>query len=803
MKGLKSVFIVLVCLFSFAIPIIANENNVVNVPNGVAYQQDGVDYLPLRFISEALDADLKWYGSEKVAVMSTDVFADQFYLDTPYLSRVSLLDDDKIEYITLSNSSILLNGVSYVPSSYVTEKLNCTLNYIDVNKEDYKDYTVMVFMNGSDLESVGGAAVTDIHEMIDSNFNQDLVNVLVYTIGTTYWHDFDIPSDTNMIYKVTNDGLTPLANMGFKPVGDTTALTEFIDYSIDNFPANDYILTLWNHGAGPIDGFGSDENVQVFIYNDVYEIIKTDGYQYIQSILDADKMQEVDELFADESSNLILLQEIVGVDVVNQVIKETNAYEKIASTNELFGKQYLPIYGIKSAIDDSKLDTKLEILGFDACLMGSLEVANMFSDNANYLIASEELEPSGGWNYAWLGQVKKSSNTEEICQYIIDNFKYGYRNNALTLSAIDLSKIDKVMNRFDTFAKSLTSYIVNGDNFKAFSTASKIRNKSTSYGIVPELDMQGPDLIDLSEFVNYYRDILPAESRALLDAIDEAIIYNYATDDRDFSTGLSVYYPYTKNNTVAISEGGEYLKLGMPESYIKFLTHFTDTLNGNSLIESDLSNLQPVKNESGTYDLDIPKNDLQYILDSQLVILKVANDNTISIPLMRNGLFNSSDGSVQVKFDGTLGALNGYFATFIETDSFNGYTIYQTPAILNGEDVIIETRVSENGIGTIIGAIPEINPLSGVPNKGYLYIHPGDTVTLKNLEVNTEVLEQDYDINSQSNIFNETLGESFIVPEEGLVFSYIDVTDGSFLYTYEIRDVQKNEYITGFIEYTE
>ena len=44
--------------------------------------------------------------------------------------------------------------------------------------------TVMVYMIGSDLESSQGSATFDIDEILASNFDEDDVNVLLYTGGT-------------------------------------------------------------------------------------------------------------------------------------------------------------------------------------------------------------------------------------------------------------------------------------------------------------------------------------------------------------------------------------------------------------------------------------------------------------------------------------------------------------------------------------------------------------------------------------------------------------------------------------------
>src|SRR3546814_8050641 len=45
---------------------------------------------------------------------------------------------------------------------------------------------------------------------------------------------------------------------------------------------------------------------------------------------------------------------------------------------------------------------KLDLLGFDACLMATYEVASVLAPHADRMLASQELEPGHGWNYASL-----------------------------------------------------------------------------------------------------------------------------------------------------------------------------------------------------------------------------------------------------------------------------------------------------------------------------------------------------------------------------------------------------------------
>ena len=49
------------------------------------------------------------------------------------------------------------------------------------------------------------------------------------------------------------------------------------------------------------------------------------------------------------------------------------------------------------------------MIGFDACLMGQIEVFGSLYPYSNYMIASEEVIPGYGWSYAaWLAQVAQN-----------------------------------------------------------------------------------------------------------------------------------------------------------------------------------------------------------------------------------------------------------------------------------------------------------------------------------------------------------------------------------------------------------
>ena len=72
----------------------------------------------------------------------------------------------------------------------------------------------------------------------------------------------------------------------------------------------------------------------------------------------------------------------------------------------------LSIPEIVSSIEQIRQNTgidKFELIGFDACLMGQIEVFGSLYPYSNYMVASEEVIPGYGWSYAaWLEQLAQS-----------------------------------------------------------------------------------------------------------------------------------------------------------------------------------------------------------------------------------------------------------------------------------------------------------------------------------------------------------------------------------------------------------
>ncbi|MBQ6442459.1 MAG: hypothetical protein IJJ13_07720 [Lachnospiraceae bacterium] len=122
-----------------------------------------------------------------------------------------------------------------------------------------KSATVMVYMNGSDLETEEGSATDDLLEMIDSGVGKN-VNVIIQTMGTKEWQNNKISADTAQTWKVENEDLVLLRdNLGQLDCTSKKTLSEFIDFCSTSYPADRYLFLFWDHGGGPVYGFGVDE----------------------------------------------------------------------------------------------------------------------------------------------------------------------------------------------------------------------------------------------------------------------------------------------------------------------------------------------------------------------------------------------------------------------------------------------------------------------------------------------------------------------------------------------------------------
>lgn len=230
-------------------------------------------------------------------------------------------------------------------------------------------------------------------------------------------------------------------------------------------------------------------------------------------------------------------------------------------------KGYMTLAEIDKALEAGGV--KFDYIGFDACLMATVENAIMLNKHADYLIASEETEPGIGWFYTnFLNTVANNSSvsTLEIGKQIVDDFTSKCSTQTpgqkTTLSVVDLAELSNtVPGKLSEFSKSISQKITN----KEYAEVATARNNTREFATSSAIDQV--DLVHLAKNMN-------TDSGTLLgEAIKGAVKYNRTSSNMTNAYGLAIYFPYKRVSKVD-SAVNTYSAIGMDEDYARAIQQF-------------------------------------------------------------------------------------------------------------------------------------------------------------------------------------------------------------------------------------
>lgn len=329
-------------------------------------------------------------------------------------------------------------------------------------------------------------------------------------------------------------------DLGEANMGDGQSLVEFVQWSVQNFPADKYVLILSDHGMGWPGGW-SDPSHQRSGSSRVPMVSRLGNNIYLM---------ELDEA-------LRRSREAAGID-------------------------------------------KFEMVGMDACLMAQLEVMAALQPHARYAVASEETEPSLGWAYAsFLGDLVQNPDMDGarlsrliVSSYINDDQRitdpaaradflqggsplgglFGSQTSSaaqviaqmeknITISAIDLEKLPALMQSMNDFA-----YALQDEDQRLVAEA---RNYTQSYTSIFGREVP-PSYIDLGHFAvllanNTSNARVKGAATQLVGSLQDAVIAERHGSGKKGSTGLAIYFP---NSTLYSSP------LTGPQSYTAIANRF-------------------------------------------------------------------------------------------------------------------------------------------------------------------------------------------------------------------------------------
>lgn len=506
------------------------------------------------------------------------VFSNSMNKIIPMEKELLLKKDEEIKnnkkrFFKIAFIALILVIVSVLTFVYINRK------NIFYTKEGKR--TIMIYMIGSDLESKYLAATKDINEIIDSSIDYDDINIIVYTGGAKRWHNENISNDRQMLFEINKSGLTKLEEFNNKSMLESDNLLYLLNYGYENYDTEYYDLILWDHGAGPIYGYGYDE------YN------KNDS---------------------------------------------------------------MTISKIKDALNRSYFmgEEKLELIGFDACLMSSIEVASSLSTYANYMVASQEFEPGSGWNYKFLEEIDSKTSSIDLGKYIIDYFEDYYKNSdyekGISLSLLKLNKINNVIKYTDELFKEVDDNLV-----LDYSSISKTRSNSKSYGRIAN-DNYYYDLVDLNDLLNKMPDKYEKNINELKTALNDLVIYQKT--DLENTNGVSIFFPFENKKDIT-STIDKYKELDFSSSYYSFVKDFSNKLTGKRISNWDLTVNSLTSSGEGEVVLNINDEIINGYSNADYILFEKTKDG-LFIPV-----YNGSD----IVVEGNKMKTNVSKNTLVITDS--------------------------------------------------------------------------------------------------------------------------------------
>lgn len=198
---------------------------------------------------------------------------------------------------------------------------------------------------------------------------------------------------------------------------------------------------------------------------------------------------------------------------------------------------------IGEGLEEAGVD-KLALLGFDACLMATYEVASTMAPHADRMLASQELEPGHGWDYSALEAAYRGANVDELGSALIE----GFRNQALasgteneiTLSLVDLQNFAAVDDAVASFAAALTERVAD-----VAPTVGRTLAQTLGFGSNPDprYDTHMKDLGILAGEISVDALDVADEADAVVRAVNDVIVAKIDGQATRGATGLSIYFP--------------------------------------------------------------------------------------------------------------------------------------------------------------------------------------------------------------------------------------------------------------------
>ena len=188
----------------------------------------------------------------------------------------------------------------------------------------------------------------------------------------------------------------------------------------------------------------------------------------------------------------------------------------------------------------------VDLVGFDACLMASFEVASVMAEHADLMVASSELEPGHGWDYRSFDVLATDPGTTptELGQRIIDGFAAqaaeAGTDEGITLSLVDLAAMPELEAALAALAGPLIDEPTIAAPLLAKAQAAALKFAPNPD---PSIDSYHVDLGQLAALLGASDPVLAEPAAAVGSVIDAMVLSTTSGAATAGATGLSIYFP--------------------------------------------------------------------------------------------------------------------------------------------------------------------------------------------------------------------------------------------------------------------
>ncbi len=486
-------------------------------------------------------------------------------------------------------------------------------------------WTVMVYMDGdNNLEQY---AVDDLNEM-EAVGSTEKVNIVVQFDRHAGYDNTNGDWTNTKRYYVTKDingydsviTSSEITNMGEVNMGDPNELTSFVNWAKTNYPADHYLLVLWDHGSGwkgipqPLRGVCTDET-------------------------DSDELS----------------------------IKEVAAALKSVTCSG---------------------DCPLDIVGFDACFMGMVEVDYEILPFAHYRVGSEEYEPGDGWDYvkflAFL-VANPSALPGVVSAKIVETYMNFYGSTGFeTQSAVHLNPTSTVVDALDVFALHLAG---------AFQYQTEIQQARSLVE-----SFSDPDYIDLYHFAQLIRSLVPhrgiqKDALILMGAINQAVIKEGHGGMNSNAHGISIYFPAQSANYMSNYENDA--ELSEDTFWDEFLNqYYNPNYSLDAVLHADPSTVESTEIVTVTMIVtNILENTIMGVTPSPLTVISTGTAHAViqTGPLPVSADLVAGDTATFIwtyqVFSGARGGTLTFSGNAYGTDSVSGDPVF-SPLVVSNKVVV-------------------------------------------------------------------------------------------------------------------